>query len=212
MIQPTGLVEPGLDDQRRPALRRDRGIDADSRDHDQILWSIASRAFVPPCIHWMSPNGPQLSDQSPDDTTSSRISAGRNPSRLNNILSHRVILDKLKAQATRPYFLSNRAFRFMLMEGTLKRFQRNSLTFPAIPYMRRAASPARPLGIWGTDLHDCIARRTVIAALLHPRGALVASLGNRSIGHQMPIAQIDVKTMPCNVKPAGEHYGTLIAS
>jgi hypothetical protein len=32
------------------------------------LWLIASRAFVPPCIHWMSPNGPQLSDQSPGNT------------------------------------------------------------------------------------------------------------------------------------------------
>jgi hypothetical protein len=37
----------------------------------KYLWLIASRAFVPPCIHWMSPNGPQLSDQPPkqhDDT------------------------------------------------------------------------------------------------------------------------------------------------
>jgi hypothetical protein len=73
-------------------------------------------------------------------------------------------------------------------------------------------STSRHLGIWGTDFHDRIARRTVIAALLHPRGVLVASVGNRGIGHQMPIAQIDVKTMPCNVRPAGKHYGTLIAS
>jgi hypothetical protein len=37
---------------------------------------VASRAFVPPCIHWMSPNGLQLSDQ----PQGAKGRARRNPS------------------------------------------------------------------------------------------------------------------------------------
>lgn len=57
-----------------------RGHSLKTRDHDLTSWSITSRAFVPPCIHWMSPNGLRLSDQSPADTQTCQ--ASRNPSRL----------------------------------------------------------------------------------------------------------------------------------